>query len=87
MKIETWPQLMAVVKQRDILHASKGKLSQRQAHTWSHKGLPHFEHEGRSERHIWIVKAAKAKGIEITADEVLALSSAFKSIQERKNET
>ena len=79
MKLETWTQLMAVVKQRDILRASKGKLSQRQAHTWAHNGLPHFEHEGRSDRHKWIVRAAKSKGIEITEAEVLALSAEFKA--------
>jgi len=74
MVVESWADLMAEIRQRDVVRCSNGKVSSKMAYDWFNNGLPHFEHSGAKKRWRYIVRAAALNGIEITGDEILRLS-------------
>lgn len=74
MAIESWVDLMAEIRQRDVVRCGNGKVSSKMAYDWANNGLPHFEHSGAKKRWRYIVKAAAIQGITITGDEILRLS-------------
>lgn len=85
MEIKSWIDLMAEIRQRDVVRCSNGKVSSKMAYDWANNGLPHFEHSGAKKRWRYIVRAAALNGIEITGDEVLRLSLEHKQkLAERK---
>lgn len=78
MEVDSWEGLMALVRQRDLVRFSAGKISRKMAWDWVNDGLPHFEHSGAKKRWRYIVKAAAIQGITITGDEILRLSAEHK---------
>lgn len=78
MAIETWDELMAEVRQRDIVGCGKGQVTHRMAHTWSKNGMPHFDHSGAKKRWRYIIRAAALNGVTITGEEILRLSTEHK---------
>lgn len=74
MVVESWVDLMAEIRQRDVVRCSGGKVTPKMAWDWAGNGLPHFDHSGAKKRWRYIVKAAAINGIEITGDEILRLS-------------
>lgn len=78
MVVESWVDLMAEIRQRDVVRCSGGKVTPKMAWDWAGNGLPHFDHSGAKKRWRHIVKAAAINGIQITGDEVLRLSAEHK---------
>lgn len=70
----TWADLMAVVRQRDIVRVGRGKVSGRSAHYWAHNGIPAAPYRGINAK-LLVSKAARLHGIDITPSEVEQLAA------------
>lgn len=79
----TWVDLMATVRQRDIVRAGRGKVSGRTAHYWAHHGLPAAPYFGINAKLI-VAKAARLHGIDITPREVGKLAAAHRLLHSSK---